>query len=764
MQPVANAWQDRENVVVLYVNEAGQLRQRKFHAENVAYFKKGDVNAGVLEADTRILGVTETERHVRVNYQGGYWDRHAAKFVNFRRQHHDETGGLSLEADVPPVRRWLTENDIEIQSPRTVYFDIEVDSRASFARQLDGQVRVLSWALVADDWHMTGCIKTDTDDAERELFESLYHYLEQYDRIVAWNGAGYDFTVIQNRAKQLGVLPKDFRRWLYLDHLLLFKRFNVNNADDGAAKASFKLGDVAYNLLGDTKDDLDASKTWDHWQKRRDKLVAYMLKDAQLLQRIEQKTRYIELNDALCKMCRVLPDTHGLSPTRFVDAYLLRTGFQHDVHFRSNFYDDNKTVEPFKGAYVRPPVCNEILRNVSVCDLASLYPSIIRTWNLGPETKLEHGHGLSPDLVCTSPSTGLISRTDIPSLFAVVLERLMSQRKQYKKMRAAAPIGSEESRYAENMANSAKTFINSYYGCIGTPFSRYYDRDISEAITQNGVYIIQQIMASAESRGFRVVAGDTDSAFVAGADYEEFDRFVRHINTDVLAGIARDSNCRTNCLELAHEKGFKHAVWVAAKRYVGALAYKEGKRLKPGVDPTVVVGLEIKRSDTHKLGRDMQREVIALFVGGCFELQPYIDLVGKYRQLVLNSPMSMEDVVLSKSISKKLSEYVSKQGTLPVHVALAKKLEQAGEDVGVGTRIRYVITDATTTPMTAVLASEYDGIFDRHYIWENRVYPPSQRLLTAVFPQFDWRYWERSRPTSRYNPSQLALFTPASFL
>ena len=114
--------------------------------------------------------------------------------------------------------------------------------------------------------------------------------------------------------------------------------------------------------------------------------------------------------------------------------------------------------------------------------------------------------------------------------------------------------------------------------------------------------------------------------------------------------------------------------------------------------------------------------------------------------------MALADVVLSKYLTKPIGAYARRQkddGTdaaQSAHVEVARVLRDRGRDVGKGQRIEYVVVDGSVSPAAAVPAEDFDGTFDRFYLWEQLVWPPSRRVLEAAFPAFDWTPWDRVRP------------------
>ncbi|MEK6878943.1 MAG: hypothetical protein AABY22_05010, partial [Nanoarchaeota archaeon] len=100
------------------------------------------------------------------------------------------------------------------------------------------------------------------------------------------------------------------------------------------------------------------------------------------------------------------------------------------------------------------------------------------------------------------------------------------------------------------------------------------------------------------------------------------------------------------------------------------------------------------------------------------------------QKTVLNDEFKPEDLTIRKKISKSPSGYKSDL----LHVKIAKKL-----DLPVGSIVSYIITKGgDSTKLDGIPLSEFKGKWDRKYYWDQNVYPPLCRTLTAAFPEEDW--------------------------
>lgn len=709
----------------------------------------------------------------------------------------EELNAAVLEADVNPLRRLLSDvPHLQIGNPRLGFLDLEVDSRPSVIQQIEGKARILSWALVDSAGELLGAevLSDDNDDSERGMLERLYVALERVDCVLAWYGSGYDFPVLDKRTMKLKVRvrgkPPVWNRWCWLDQLEVFRKYNQAH-ESGEERASFKLGDVAKHLIGETKDEFDSSKTWEAWAAggdERERLLRYNIQDTRMLPRIEDKTGFVALHLAVCQVTRCFPDTDSLGAAMQGDGYMLALGGAQGFRFPSKrAFEEGEEPGAFAGAYVMEPRRTGILDNVHVCDFAGLYPSIIRSWNMSPDTYIAprdypRWHGQHARL----PDRDVRFRTDVRGLFPIALDALVAQRGEYTKRADAAPVDSEEWHRYKRLSSAFKIVANSFYGIIGSPFTRFFDSTIAEGVTQTGAWLIKKVASTAEQARLEPFYGDTDSVFVQG-DRETFGNVVKTLN-EGWPSLLTTFGCDRSLVKLDFEKSFRRIVLVSKKRYAGRFDIYKGKPAPNDMKPEIK-GLEYKRGDTLRLAREMQEHAIEMLLrdGAAPDHAEMRDYVATWRERVLRGELALEDVMLSQSV-KSLSEYKHryttprcsgrpagkkgkacgyewgstdigkekeppkcpkcgtprKRASLPAHVRVAILMASRGEQVRSGSRIEYLVVlgedDSDDDKLLAVPARDPGMLerIDRDYYWDSRVLPPTARLLAAAFPGVDW--------------------------
>lgn len=594
--------------------------------------------------------------------------------VNSLSDDDTELGDAALlEADVQPLRRLLSDvGGLQIGTPRLGYFDLETDSRKSFADMLAGKARILSWSLTdASRLHRASAVlEADTDDAERALLRAFFEAAERFDCLLAWNGHEFDFPVLDQRQQRLRLRVRErpviWQRWTWLDQMACFRKYNQAH-ESGEERASFALDAVAKHLLGEGKIDFNARLTWEYWAaggEQRAKLLAYNEHDTDLLPRIEEATGFVALHLAVCQVTRCFPDTDSLGAAQQGDGFMLRLGAEIGFRFPTKrAFDEEAPPQQFAGAYVMEPRRLGALDNVHVCDFAGLYPSIIRSWNMSPDTMIspvEQRRTVLPH--CRLPERNTFFRTDVRGLFPKALDHLVAKRGEYTKRADAAEPGSHDWHHYKRLSSAFKIVANSFYGIIGSPFTRFFERSIAEGVTQTGAWLIKHTSRVSEQAKLEPFYGDTDSVFVVGqqgeAPAESEAKFARVVDTlnESWPGTLREFGCVESRIKLEFEKSFRRLVLVSKKRYAGAFSRYKGKPAPADMKPEIK-GLEFKRGDTLRLAREMQEQAIKLLLGAEIPTMSAMrEFVSTWRERVLRGELAVEDVMLSQSV-KNLDEY-----------------------------------------------------------------------------------------------------------
>ena len=431
--------------------------------------------------------------------------------------------------------------------------------------------------------------------------------------------------------------------------------------------------------------------------------VDYARTDARLALEIVQELDLVTLAVARSRLTGMTPDRVSASIASFDFLYLAALG-RRGVVAPTVRSDDARVSRHQAGGDVFEPVTG-IHENVWVFDFRSLYPSVIRTFNIDPLGYVENP--APGDAVVRLSDDAAFRRGD--AILPAMLDELFPQREAAK--RAGDAVASQ----------AVKILMNSFYGVLGTPACRFHNVAVANAVTGMGRRLLRWSKRWFEERGFEVLYGDTDSLFVrSGQSVDEArdagPRLARELNEAVAAHVSREWRV-TSRLDLEFEKLYVKLVLPSVRRGRGG-ARKRYAGLVDGRREVEFVGMEVVRRDWTALAKDVQRELYArLFAGE--PVDGYLaDTVAALRRGDLD-----DKLVYRKGLRKRPAAYVA---STPPHVAAARKSRLRSRVVS------YLITVAGPEPLDAL-----EHAPDREHYVDKQVRPVAEPVLAALGLDFD---------------------------
>ncbi|MBI2041350.1 MAG: ribonuclease H-like domain-containing protein, partial [DPANN group archaeon] len=505
-----------------------------------------------------------------------------------------------------------------LAKPSILAFDIETLFSGTFPNPTKDSIvsvsfygsgnfkRVIAWKRIKDAPDYINFV-----DGEAELLEEFAKIIKQIspEILVGYGSDNFDFPFLHARAKkyninlnlnwdgsEIMVMTKGrsaakIRGIVHID----LSHFARNVLDLETER--FKLDLVAKELLGKGKaDSINISSINEIWSSGKEedikKLFEYNLVDAQLTYELAEKILPTEMQ--LIKLLGLpLFDINRMTYGQLVEWYLIKnaTMFGQLVPRRPRTFEIfNRRRNTYEGAFVVQPSPG-FYKNVAVFDFRSLYPTIIASHNIGPDTinckcceaKSEKIEGY---WFC------MLEKSFYSSLIHDLIER---RRRINEILRQTSQI---EPAYKELLArqHALKYVAVSFYGYLGFAGSRWYSLECAKSITALGRKYIQTVIKEAEKFGFTVLYGDTDSMFVISkiknqAEVKEF------------AGII--NSILPKPMELEYREFYPAALFLEKKS--SGTGAKKRYALLTEAGNILLRGVEAVRGDWSLLAKNAQR-------------------------------------------------------------------------------------------------------------------------------------------------------------
>ncbi len=526
-------------------------------------------------------------------------------------------------------------------------------------------------------------------DNERALIIETLRIIAQYPLVLSFNGDNFDFPYIFNRAIKLNI-PRDHipfrhtREYVSLKyglHIDLYKFFSIKAIQSyafGNAYKEFTLDAISAALLGERKLEIETSIS----ELPFSELVKYNLRDAELTLKLTLFNDELvwKLIVLLMRISRLpLEDVTRSQVSAWIKSLL------YWEHRRRNYLIPlPKEIRQLKGevkseAIVKgkkymgalvldPP--SGVFFNVVVLDFASLYPSIIKKWNLSYET-------VNPvecpgDKIVVIPDVSHKVCMSKPGLTAQIVGLLRDYRvRVYKKKAKSKDLPPEVRAWYDTVQAAMKVYINASYGVFGASNFPFYAPPVAESVTAIGRHTIKATVQKAGELGLRVLYGDTDSLFIWHPSEEALKRL-------------RDYVDREFGLELEIDKSYKLLTFTGLKKnYLGV--FNEG-----GVD---VKGLVAKKRNTPEFLKKEFKEILDMIgkIDTPFDVIRFREhMRKKLREIYVKLKgyeYNLDELAIKMGLSKHVSSY---DKNTPPHVKAARQLVSIGIEVLPGDVISFV--------------------------------------------------------------------------
>ena len=597
-----------------------------------------------------------------------------------------------LECPVPQYRRVAL--DIEVyQQVETRVPDPEVAEQPIICASLagsDGANRVLLLkreGIPNGDTPLPPSAKLEFYESEQALLVAMFQALLDYPMVVTFNGDDFDLKYIYHRAQRLGFkneeipieLGRDVANLKYGVHIDLYKFFFNRSIQVYAFGQKYRentLDAVGEALVAKTKIEIDSVSTSTYRE-----LAAYCYRDSEIVLTLTSfnDDLVMKLMTALSRISYMTLDDvsrQGVSGwiRSIMFCYHRKLGYlipRKDEILEVKGQTTTEAIikgKKYKGAIVVEPKPG-VHFNVAVLDFASLYPSIIKIWNLGYETVRCPHPECKANLIPGTPHWACKKKRGLESLLIGSLRDLRV--KWYKLRSKDRTLPPPLQGWYKVVSDALKVVLNASYGVFGADNFALYCPPVAEATAAIGRHVITQALEKSQELGLQVFYGDTDSIFLEGQYADSLNKLIEWSRDQLKMELEIDKNYRY--LALSSRK--KNYFGVLPDGNVDIKGLTGKKRHIPEFLHTAFYEMVAALSQV-KSPEDIEvaKEKTSNIVKEC-----YVKL--RSREYTLH------DLAFSMMMSRTPEGYTK---TTPQHVKAAKQLQHAGMEMKPGDIISFV--------------------------------------------------------------------------
>ena len=346
---------------------------------------------------------------------------------DFRKEMAIYSNKKLYEADINPIFVCLSENYLNAESPKlhTAFFDIEVDfdPERGYASPDDAFMPITAISVHLQWLDTLVCLavppkkmsvnqaqelvkdfpNTHIFETEAEMLDTFLNLIEDADVLSGWNSEGYDIPYTVNRVTK--VLSKDDTRrfclWdqyprkreyekfgrtattydltgrVHLDSLELYRKYTYEE------RHTYRLDAIGEMEIGESKTVYEGTLDQLYNNDFR-KFIEYNRQDCALLNKLDQKLKFLDLSNKLAHENTVLLQT-TMGAVAVTEQAIINEAHRRGMQVPNRTKMAERDDASAAGAYVAYP--KEGIHDwIGSLDINSLYPSAIRALNMGPET------------------------------------------------------------------------------------------------------------------------------------------------------------------------------------------------------------------------------------------------------------------------------------------------------------------------------------------------------------------------------------------
>ena len=627
----------------------------------------------------------------------------------------------TYESDIPALTRWICKNKPRYSKiVRKLYIDIETikDSKGHYGNtdNPQGPVVLITCYDNFSGEYTVFCYK-DFDykqekvsilrfQDEREMLLNFMIYVrnKKFDYILGWNIESYDIPYLLSRMKllsinynNLSIINRVYYKQTEEISSHKFSSFYINIGGLGifdlmsasqrlwlGKKCGYSLDKMSKHYLNEGK--LDVEDIDLIYKNNFDILIEYNINDVRLCILLDKKLELFSLFQSFQEIISINVN-NTIIQSNNIFYYIL----QNTDRILLNSNKKTSKLE-YEGGMVLETIPG-IFKDCYKFDFVSMYPSIMLTYNISPDTILTEY-----DKNCINMDNKFYFKKS-EGIITKVIKELYNKRIEYKNK------GNKE------LSLAYKLIMNSIYGQFTAPYSRIYSFDCGAAITYQGRRMTKELLNNIllNIKG-KIILGDTDSIVFYPEDINFKPENIIILMDKILDNIYLNDNIIINkCIRLELEKKLDKVITFQ----IGSNSIKK-KYIEYYNNEINMVGLDCIKSDTMEIARDLQLDLVAYYLKA--------DLINKYEvnNILEDYKEKLRNDIINKNyryisipakINKKIDLYKS-------NVFSIKSLLNTNLKISVNERFYIIVTNIG--PLSFKKISDLENFnfkVDFNYMW-----------------------------------------------
>lgn len=345
-----------------------------------------------------------------------------------------------------------------------------------------------------------------------------------------------------------------------------------------------------------------------------------------------------------------------------------------------DFKSGQKLLEADRGGFIYEPEIG-FHEDVGEIDFSSFYPTIMKRYNISPETVL---CDCCPNSDRKVPELGYNICERKRGLIPQVLDPILEKRRKYKKL--VNKIDNDfKKRIYDNRQNALKWILVTCFGYLGYRNARFGRIEAHEAVTAFARKNLRTASRIAEEKDFKIVHGIVDSLWVkkSGVEKEKLRSLCVEIENEIDLPISIEGKYQW----IVFPSSMESQRVPVNNRYYGVL---ENGELKTR-------GISARRSDTPEIVVKVQKEMLNELTSAENReeveerVNDALNILENYINRIKQGSISLEELAIRKKLSREPNSY---QNDVRSAIA-AKKLRKAGINLHAGQQVSYIVTNAS---------------------------------------------------------------------